>query len=114
MIAFAYKDVANDAVLTHDEINDLVMIGLAGIIDPPKESALEAVSDCKKAGVRVVMITGDHPTTAKAIAQQLGINHADRAITGTELDRLSADEWHTVVKNTNIFARTTPEHKLQS
>ena len=113
VIAFAYKDVANDAVLTHDEINDLVMIGLAGIIDPPKESALEAVSDCKKAGVRVVMITGDHPTTAKAIAQQLGINHADRAITGTELDRLSADEWHTVVKNTNIFARTTPEHKLQ-
>lgn len=113
VIAFAYKDVANDTLLTHDEINDLVMTGLAGIIDPPKESAIEAVADCKKAGVRVVMITGDHPTTAKAIAQQLGINHADRAITGTELDRLSAEEWQTVVKNTNIFARTTPEHKLQ-
>ena len=59
------------------------------------------------------MITGTTLQQPKAIAQQLGINHADRAITGTELDRLSAEEWQTVVKNTNIFARTTPEHKLQ-
>jgi len=112
VIAFAYKDVDTTTELTHEEMDELVIIGLAGIIDPAKESAIEAVADCKKAGVRVVMITGDHPTTAKAIAKKLGIDHSERAITGTELDRLSTDEWQRVVKNTNIFARTTPEHKL--
>lgn len=112
VLAFAYKDVTLETKLTHEIVEDIVMAGLAGIIDPPKESAIQAVAECKNAGVRVVMITGDHPTTAKAIAQKLGLKNSDAAITGDELNHLSEDEWREVVKNTDIFARTTPAHKL--
>ncbi len=112
VLAFGYKDVSLNEAVTHDTINGLVMAGLAGIIDPPKESAIKAVKECKQAGVRVVMITGDHPTTAKAIAQQLGLKNAHQAITGEELNRLTPEEWEVVVQNTDVFARTTPDHKL--
>ncbi|EPH93922.1 putative calcium-translocating P-type ATPase, PMCA-type [Enterococcus faecalis 13-SD-W-01] len=112
VLAFGYKDVSLNEAVTHDTINGLVMAGLAGIIDPPKESAIKAVKECKQAGVRVVMITGDHPTTAKAIAQQLGLKNAYQAITGEELNRLTPEEWESVVQNTDVFARTTPDHKL--
>lgn len=112
VLAFGYKDVSLNEAVTHDTINGLVMAGLAGIIDPPKESAIKAVKECKQAGVRVVMITGDHPTTAKAIAQQLGLKNAYQAITGEELNQLTPEEWEAVVQNTDVFARTTPDHKL--
>ncbi|EGP5710119.1 HAD-IC family P-type ATPase [Enterococcus faecium] len=112
VLAFGYKDVSLNEAVTHDTINELMMAGLAGIIDPPKESAIKAVKECKQAGVRVVMITGDHPTTAKAIAQQLGLKNAYQAITGEELNQLTPEEWEAVVQNTDVFARTTPDHKL--
>ncbi len=112
VLAFGYKDVSLNEAVTHDTINGLMMAGLAGIIDPPKESAIKAVKECKQAGVRVVMITGDHPTTAKAIAQQLGLKNAYQAITGEELNQLTPEEWEAVVQNTDVFARTTPDHKL--
>ena len=112
VLAFGYKDVSLNEAVTHDTINGLVMAGLAGIIDPPKESAIKAVKECKQAGVRVVMITGDHPTTAKAIAQQLGLKNAYQAITGEELNQLTPEEWEAVVQNTDVFARTTPDHKI--
>ncbi|WP_430611684.1 cation-translocating P-type ATPase [Enterococcus sp. DIV0876] len=112
VLAFAYKDVDSHASLDHALINELVFVGLAGIIDPPKESAMQAVKECQTAGIRVAMITGDHPTTAKAIAKQLGIQNNEQAITGDELDRLSEEEWQAVVSKVNIYARTTPAHKL--
>lgn len=112
VLAFGYKDVSLNEAVTYDTINGLMMAGLAGIIDPPKESAIKAVKECKQAGVRVVMITGDHPTTAKAIAQQLGLKNAYQAITGEELNQLTPEEWEAVVQNTDVFARTTPDHKL--
>ncbi|WP_081165968.1 cation-translocating P-type ATPase [Lactococcus garvieae] len=113
VLAFAYKDIDYDTILNHDEINNLVIVGLAGIIDPPKQSAIEAVRDAIHAGVRVVMITGDHPETAKAIGNKLGIKNSKEVITGSELENLSPKQWEPVVRKTNIFARTTPEHKLQ-
>lgn len=112
VLAFAYKEIGMSAKIAHDTISDLVFVGLSGIIDPPKESAIQAITECKKAGVRVIMITGDHPTTAKAIAKQLGLKNTNQAITGDALDRLSKEEWKNVVQNVDIFARTTPAHKL--
>lgn len=86
VLAFGYRDVSLDTIANHDAINELVMVGLASIIDPPKESAIEAVGECKEAGIRVVMITGDHPTTAQAIAHQLGLKNIHNVITGEELN----------------------------
>ena len=94
--------------------NDLVFAGLAGMIDPPREEAAEAVGVCKKAGIRPVMITGDHALTAQAIATRLGIfRKGDRCITGQELDRLTDEELEQAAKRCTVFARVAPEHKVR-
>ncbi len=93
---------------------DLTLLGLIGIVDPPREEARVAVKVAEEAGIRAVMITGDHKMTAVAIARQLGIMDAnERALTGVELDKLSDDELRGVVLDTSVYARVSPEHKLR-
>jgi Ca2+-transporting ATPase len=92
---------------------DLVFNGLIGIIDPPRPEAKEAVARARGAGIRPLMITGDHPRTAAVIAQELGITADGRAMTGAELDRLSAEAAPQVVSAISVYARVNPEHKLR-
>jgi potassium/sodium efflux P-type ATPase len=91
----------------------LVFVGVVGIIDPPRPEASAAIVEAHRAGVRVIMITGDHPATAARIAADLGIADRGRAIAGAELDGLSPRELITVVRETGVFARVAPEHKLR-
>lgn len=91
----------------------LVFVGLVGMIDPPRPEAREAVARCKTAGIRTIMITGDHPATARTIAVELGIaDPGARVISGLDLDRMSPDELDSALRDTNVFARVSPEHKL--
>jgi Ca2+-transporting ATPase len=93
---------------------DLVLLGFVGLMDPPREEARAAVDQCKTAGIVPVMITGDHPLTAKAIAQRLGIQELDGSVlTGEELGRLSAEELRTCVDQIRVYARVAPEQKLK-
>lgn len=89
------------------------LLGLAALSDPPRHEARAAVQRCLSAGIRPVMITGDHPLTARAIARQVGIDEAAGALTGLELDKLSADEFIAAVRHVSVYARVAPEHKLR-
>ncbi|MGE5222577.1 MAG: cation-translocating P-type ATPase, partial [Omnitrophica WOR_2 bacterium] len=93
--------------------SNLVYVGLIGFRDPPRSEVPEAVATCHRAGIRTLMITGDHPNTARAIGKQVGLNGNREVVTGPELDRISDDELKAVVQKSSIFARTTPEHKLR-
>ena len=92
---------------------DAILLGFVGFLDPPREEAIAAIEDCHTAGIRVVMITGDHATTAREIARQLGIAEDPKVLTGQEIDRLDEDELRAAARETAVFARTTPEHKLR-
>lgn len=92
---------------------NLVFLGLVGIIDPPRPEAIEAIAACKQAGIRVKMITGDHSGTATAIGREMGITENSQAITGAELEAASDEELRRIVPDCDIFARTSPEHKLR-
>ena len=116
VIAVAYKDV--DVLPTKIDSsnieNNLIFVGLIGMIDPPREGVSEAVKTCKNAGIKTVMITGDHLETAKAIAKDLGILcSGDDAITGQELDKMSQRQLEKNIKKISVFARVTPEHKVR-
>ncbi len=112
-LAFAMLPVSSDCKdLTHDQLRCLCLAGLQGMIDPPKQSAIKAVAQCQQAGIRTVMITGDHPDTAQAVARQLGIS-ADHAMTGRQLTGLSDEELFQAVEEVSVFARVAPEHKKQ-
>ena len=116
VIAIAYKDVDNLPVnIESSNIeNNLNFVGLMGMIDPPREGVKEAVEECKRAGIKTVMITGDHISTAKAIAEKLGIlERKDKAITGQELDKIPQDILEKEIENYSVFARVTPEHKVR-
>ena len=91
----------------------LTLCGLVGLIDPPRESVKEDIRRCTKAGIRVVMITGDNGITASAIAKQIGMPNSDRIITGDELNGMSDEELRNRVHNVNIFSRVIPEHKMR-
>ena len=93
--------------------HDLVFLGLIGMSDPPRPEAKTAVSTCIRAGVRPVMITGDHPSTALSIARELGISRDQSAITGVELSKMSPEDLDRVVEHTSVYARVSPEHKLK-
>jgi Ca2+-transporting ATPase len=102
------------AETTEEELEcDLIFVGMFGMIDPPRPEVKDAVAECKAAGIRPVMITGDHPLTARHIARQIGISDNDNFITGQELDRLSPSELEERVKDVSVFARVSPEHKLK-
>ncbi|MGQ0741090.1 MAG: cation-transporting P-type ATPase [Alphaproteobacteria bacterium] len=90
-----------------------VLLGCIGFIDPPRLEAIDAVSECRKAGIRVVMITGDHAVTAREIGRQLGLAEEPRVMTGKDLDSLDGKALRAAVRETTVFARTTPEHKLR-
>ncbi len=116
VIAVAYRDADNLPVnITADAIeNDLIFVGLIGMIDPPREGVKEAVKTCRKAGIKTVMITGDHLQTAKAIAKELGIlRKGDFAVAGDELEKISDQELEKNIMKYSVFARVTPEHKVR-
>jgi Ca2+-transporting ATPase len=117
VLGSAYRDLDNalPADLTADAVeHDLVFVGLSGMYDPPRQEAKEAVEKCRAAGICVVMITGDHPHTATAIARGIGIASADdRAIVGVELSKMTDDELHTRAPKIAVYARVTAEHKLR-
>ncbi len=97
-----------------DVESGLTMLGLLGLIDPPRDEALAAVRECQSAGIRIKMITGDHAATAAAIAGTLGIQGSNGwAVTGADLDRMSEGEFRSAVRDVSVFARTSPEHKLR-
>ena len=116
VIAVSYKDIdslPNKIDETTIE-KDLVLVGLIGMIDPPREGVKEAVRTCTKAGIKTVMITGDHIATAKAIAKDLGIlKIGDKAVTGRELDKISQKDLERDISSYSVFARVTPEHKVR-
>jgi magnesium-transporting ATPase (P-type) len=91
----------------------LTMIGLVGLIDPPRPEAVAAVADCHAAGIRVKMITGDHAVTARAIAGMVGLRHPDRVLTGADIDAMDDAALAAVIMDTDVFARTAPAHKLR-
>ncbi|WP_306301290.1 HAD-IC family P-type ATPase [Thalassobacillus sp. C254] len=115
VIGAAVKRVPKDTkVITHADLEEgIVMVGLAGIIDPPREEAIEAIKECKKAGITVKMITGDHKDTAMAIGMQMGLGDGELALEGKEIDSLSDEELADTVLTYDIFARTSPENKLR-
>jgi len=106
VLGFAYKEIVGKP-----KENDLIFVGLQGMIDPPRKEAKEAVEKCKNAGIKVVVITGDHALTAKTIAEQLGIK--GKLLTGEELDKISINQLKEIVEDVSIYARTNPEHKLK-
>ena len=114
-LAFAAKAMPAGTVTIAiaDIANDLALAGIVGLIDPPREEARRAISEAAAAGIATKMITGDHAATARAIARQLGLANAESLATGTDIDHLSPDALVEVVAATNVFARTTPEHKLR-
>jgi len=121
VLAFAWKDAPDDfEELTCREIEQcehasgLVFAGFEAMIDPPRPEAIEAIENCKKAGIRVVMITGDHAITANAIARKLGIaDTGSEVLTGKELEALSDSELFEKVNTVSVFARVSPQHKLR-
>ncbi len=106
-------DAADPAALSADAESGLVLLGLVGMIDPPRAEVRDAVAVCRTAGIRPVMITGDHPLTAKAIAAELGIATDDQVLTGLDLDRLTDAEFDQAAAGVSVFARVSPEHKLR-
>jgi Ca2+-transporting ATPase len=114
VIATAYLDVKADFEdLTEEYIKDkMIFTGLAGMDDPPREEAKEAIRLCKQAGIRVVMITGDHKDTAESVARQLNMEPG-KVVTGTQLQRMSDEELSREIENINVFARIEPLHKLR-
>jgi Ca2+-transporting ATPase len=92
---------------------DLVFVGLIGMIDPPRAETKDAVAHAKAAGIRPIMITGDHPVTAAVIATELGISADGRAVTGAEIEKMSDDELGKMVRDVSVYARVNPEHKLR-
>ena len=115
VIAIAYKYVDNIEEITEEKLeSDLIFLGLVGMIDPAREEVKDAVDMCKMAGIKPIMITGDHITTAKAIAQKIGIyNENDLAITGKELDNLDENNFMSKIKNISVYARVSPQNKIR-
>ena len=115
VLAFATKPGRQDQRDLHfsDVENGAVLLGCVGFIDPPRAEAIAAVAECQKAGIRVIMITGDHAVTAREIGRQLGLAEDPDVVTGEELAALDYEALRAVVGRTAVFARTTPEHKLR-
>ena len=115
VLAIATTEAAADqSVIDFPDVEGpLTLLGMVGLMDPPRPEAIEAVAECRDAGIRVKMITGDHARTAAAIAQMIGLENPDKVLTGADLDQMEDADLVAAVQNTDIFARTNPEHKLR-
>jgi magnesium-transporting ATPase (P-type) len=115
VLAIAVKPVNSEQMelMFGDVENELTLLGMFGLIDPPREEAIEAVRTCGQAGIRVKMITGDHGATACAIGRQLKLINTDEVLTGQELERMSEEELRRLVNDVDVYARVNPEHKLR-
>ncbi len=114
VLAFAYKEVDSDDVLTLENETGYTFIGLVSMIDPPREESIEAVADAIGAGIKPVMITGDHKVTATAIAKQIGIfKDGDTSVTGQELDAMTDEELDEKLAGISVYARVSPENKIR-
>ncbi|MGD8642206.1 MAG: HAD-IC family P-type ATPase, partial [Gammaproteobacteria bacterium] len=112
-IAFSYLSTQQQSISFSDVQSGLTLLGLVGIIDPPREEAIQAVGTCRSAGIRVKMITGDHAVTARAIGVQMGIGDGKTVISGPELNEYSDAQLQEAVQRSDVFARVSPEQKLQ-
>ena len=114
VLAFGYKELSEVRDLTLDDENNFTFIGLISMIDPPREESKQAVADCIRAGIKPIMITGDHKITASAIAKEIGIlRDGDRAIEGLEIDKMSDEELKDNIEYISVYARVSPEHKIR-
>lgn len=113
VLAFAKKYVDNNEIGLEDE-NDMIFVGLISMMDPPREESKDAVSECISAGIRPVMITGDHKVTASAIAKEIGIlKNESEAVDGSEIDNMTDEELQNYVDKISVYARVSPEHKIR-
>ncbi len=112
VLALAERPFPGNAI-SHDDVRDLTFLGLQGMIDPPRPESIQAIADCRRAGITVKMITGDHPGTAEAIGRELGLHSPRSAVTGRELDTLDAEGFARLAREAHVFARVSPEHKLR-
>ena len=114
VLAFAKKVLPENRPLTLEDENDLIFTGLIAMMDPPRVESAPAVADCRRAGIRPVMITGDHKITASAIAREIGIlQDGDRAVEGSELEKMTDEELRNEVEHISVYARVSPEHKIR-
>ena len=114
VLAFAYRDIPDKHILTAEDENHLVFLGLIAMMDPPREESKAAVAECIKAGIRPVMITGDHKITAAAIAKRIGILHdLSEACEGADIEKMSDDQLKEFVPHISVYARVSPEHKIR-
>ena len=114
VLALAEKPVRDVHELADEHAEEeLVLLGVVGLLDPPRDEAIEAVKDCLAAGIRPVMITGDHAVTALAIARRLGFVHTERALSGREIEAMSDEDLEAVILEVDVYARAAPEHKLR-
>ena len=114
VLALGYKVIDTEHVAIDDLEKDLIFVGLMGMIDPPREEVKGSIQVSKNAGIRTIMITGDHKNTAVAIAKELGIaNDISEAMSGSEIDTYSDEEFTKIVNNYRVFARVSPEHKVK-
>jgi len=115
VLAMAYKKLPSAEKFEDEKLeNDLVFVGLEGMIDPAREEAILADKKCQQAGIKTIMITGDHKLTAMAIAKEIGIfKEGDLVLTGQELDQMSDDDFEKIVEKVTVYARMSPEHKLK-
>ncbi len=115
VLGFAYRDCPEDLIGSEEYIEQgMIFLGLAGMMDPPREEAIEAIKICKRVGIRPIMITGDHPLTAITIAKEMGIlKEGDRVLTGEELERISDEDFEKMVDKITVYARVSPIDKLK-
>ena len=115
LIGCAYAEVSQEkSNISHGDMNEkMVFAGIVGIIDPPRPEAIGSIKICKNAGIRVKMITGDHVLTAREIGRQMGLTDRDKVLSGSELEEMNDDQIREAVSECDIFARTSPEHKLR-
>ncbi len=114
VLAFAYKVVSDELELALDDEYNLIFLGLIAMMDPPREESRAAVAECKSAGIRPIMITGDHKVTAAAIAKRIGIlENESEACEGAEIDKMSDEELKDFVEGISVYARVSPEHKIR-
>ena len=113
VLAVAAKETDNTSIAVADVERGMVLLGCVGMIDPPRPEAVQAIKECRLAGIRVKMITGDHALTARSIGSQMGIGDGEKVLTGRELEEMSDEALSEAVLQYDVFARSSPEHKLR-